>query len=67
VARLPVKGADRRCHDHDAIPLCLGHHDAWHGARQPFKVLIKSERESWEAEQVMRTQRILKPLGTVLM
>lgn len=66
VARAPVKGGDRRAHDHDAIPLCMGHHDAWHGARQPFKVLVKHEREAWESEQVLRIQRALKPVSRVL-
>jgi len=65
VARAPVKGADRRSHDHDAIPLCAIHHGQWHDAKGPFKVLIRSEREAWEAEQVHRTQRILKPIGAI--
>lgn len=62
VARAPVKGADRRSHDHDSIPLCAGHHNAWHDAKGPFKILIRSERETWESEQVFRTQRVLKPI-----
>ncbi len=66
VARAPVKGGDRRAHDHDAIPLCLGHHDAFHGSRQPFKVLVKHEKAAWEGEQTYRTQRILKPISAVL-
>lgn len=61
VARAPVKGGDRRAHDHDAIPLCMGHHDAFHGCRGAFGTMQKADRAFWESEQVIRTQRILKP------
>lgn len=56
VGRAPVKGGDRRAHDHDSIPLCAGHHDAWHGARAPFRGMSKQERLDWEDEKVRQTQ-----------
>lgn len=61
-ARAPVKGGDRRSHDHTAIPLCMGHHTAFHASSQPFKVLVRHEKAAWEGEQTLRTQRILRPV-----
>lgn len=66
VAEPATKGGDRRAHDHRAIPLCMGHHDAFHACRGPFKIFIKSERASWEGEKVYRTQRLLRPVTAVL-
>lgn len=62
VSRAPAKGGDRRAHDHDAIPLCMAHHDAFHGSRHPFKILVKAEKAGWEGEMVLRTQRMLRPM-----
>jgi hypothetical protein len=59
VARAPVKGGDRRAHDHDAIPLCMLHHDAWHGCRGDFRDMSKPMREDWEAAKVDVTRRAL--------
>jgi hypothetical protein len=65
VARAPMKGGDRRSHDHDTIPLCAVHHNSWHAASQPFKIMIRAEREAWEEQQVFRIKQLLKPVSTL--
>lgn len=59
VRRQPVKGGDRRAHDHDALPICTGHHDALHGSRGAFRTMGRRQLEAWEDTQIERTQRTL--------
>lgn len=64
--RVAVKGADRRAHDHDSMPLCMGHHTVdWHGNTGAFKGWSRDQRTAWEDEQVarVRTRLGLKTQG----
>lgn len=58
--RVAVKGADRRAHDHDSMPLCMGHHvPEWHGSTGFCKGWSRDQRTTWEDEQVARTRKRL--------
>ncbi len=59
VRRAPVKGADRRAHDHDSMPVCVGHHDAFHGARGGFRLMGRADLEAWEDRSIEDTRRRL--------
>lgn len=55
--RRAVKGADRRAHDHDSIPLCMGHHTGdWHGYQGAFEGWSREQRTDWEDAQIAQTR-----------
>ncbi len=59
VARPPVKGGDRRAHDHDGMPLCRGHHGEFHQSNGAFKGMSKSQRTEFEDDGIEQTRRLL--------
>ncbi len=52
------RGLGQRAHDHTAIPLCHGHHMAWHDARGPFASWVRAKRQEWTEEQILAVQAL---------
>lgn len=50
------RGMGRRAHDDTAIPLCTGHHRAFHDNAGPFKGRKKAELRAWAAAAIAATQ-----------
>lgn len=48
-------GVGQKAHDDTAIPLCMGHHRAWHDNRGPFDWL-NGKRRAWADQLIAETQ-----------
>lgn len=51
------RGLGQRAADATSIPLCRGHHRAWHDACPPFRGLTQLERRAWATDMIARTQQ----------
>ncbi len=49
------RGVGQKCHDDEAIPLCTGHHRAWHDHRRPFD-WVNAKRREWADERIAEAQ-----------
>jgi hypothetical protein len=52
------RGVAQKTHDHTAIPLCNTHHVEFHGSTGAFKHHGKAGKKDWNAEMVLRYQRL---------
>lgn len=50
------RAAGRKADDDTCIPLCAGHHEAWHIGRWPFLYWGRDTRRSWADERIAETQ-----------
>lgn len=46
------RGLSQRAHDHTCIPLCDGHHRAYHEARAPFAAMGRDGRRAWADAEI---------------
>lgn len=51
------RGVGQRAHDETAVPLCTGHHHAWHDHRGPFLGWTAAERREWADARIAETQQ----------
>lgn len=61
----PVKGRDRRAHDHTIVPLCHLAHMAWHASSPPFRGMGKAGKRAWTDDQIDRTWERCKMHATM--
>lgn len=50
------RGLSHKADDSTCIPLCDGHHKAWHDAQPPFRGWSKEQREQWSVAAMAATQ-----------
>ena len=51
----------KKAPDDTAVPLCLKHHQDWHGASGYFKEMGQEARREWAEEAIMKTRAMLAP------
>jgi hypothetical protein len=53
----------RRAHDHEAIPLCHGHHVVeLHGLNGFFREFVRAGMRAWHDEEIRAVQALAMPL-----
>lgn len=57
------RGYGQRAHDETCVPLCAGHHTAWHDLRYPFKYTTKAERAAWRDRAIEETHAAWRRRG----
>lgn len=51
-------GVGMKCSDFETIPLCRGHHDAWHAGFPPFRYWAQAARREWADENIAFTRKV---------
>ena len=55
------RGLGQRASDTTAIPLCTGHHRAWHDCNGAFRGWSKAQRREWVEARITETRASYQP------
>jgi hypothetical protein len=55
--------AGPKTNDSTTVPLCFGHHDAWHSANGAFKGMDKEQRRKWAEFAIAETRLLVAMLA----
>jgi hypothetical protein len=58
------RGIGQKASDHDAMPLCVACHNAFHAGKGMFRDWDRMRRREWQAEMVRRTRELLTAVQT---